>query len=76
MAALDRGDNSQAAALFNAFVVAHPRDSRAEDALYLRVIALQRTGNSSATERAANDYLRRYPHGFRTAEIESLSGRH
>jgi outer membrane protein assembly factor BamD (BamD/ComL family) len=75
MAALDRGDNNQAATLFNTFVAAHPRDSRAEDALYLRVIALQRTGNASATERAATDYLRRYPRGFRKAEIESLSGK-
>jgi outer membrane protein assembly factor BamD (BamD/ComL family) len=75
MAALDRGDNNQAATLFNAFVAAHPRDSRAEDALYLRVIALQRTGNAAATERAASDYLRRYPRGFRKAEIESLAGK-
>jgi TolA-binding protein len=75
MAALDRGDNNQAATLFNAFVAAHPRDSRAEDALYLRVIALQRTGNAAATERAASDYLRHYPSGFRKAEIESLAGK-
>ena len=74
MAALDRGDNSQAATLFSAFVAAHPRDSRAEDAQYLRVIALQRTGNASATQQAASDYLRRYPRGFRKAEIESLAG--
>lgn len=75
MAALERGDNSQAATLFNAFVAAHPRDSRAEDALYLRVIALQRTGNAAATERAASDYLHRYPRAFRKAEIESLAGK-
>jgi len=73
MAAFNRGDNSQAAALFRGFVVAHPRDSRTEDACYLRVLALQRTGNANATQDAAADYLRRYPGGFRKAEIERLA---
>ncbi len=73
MAALDRGDNSQAASLFGAFVERYPRESRAEDASYLRVLALQRAGNADATQRAASDYLRRYPRGFRKAEVEPLA---
>jgi hypothetical protein len=73
MAALDRGDNSQAAALFGAFMAAHARDSRAEDAAYLRVLALQRAGNHGAMQQAARDYLGRYPRGFRRAEIEALA---
>jgi hypothetical protein len=73
MAAFNRGDNSQAAALFRGFVVAHPRDSRTEDACYLRVLALQRTGDAAATQSAATEYLRRYPGGFRKAEIERLA---
>lgn len=73
MTALNRGDNSQAAALFRGFVLAHPRDSRAEDASYLRVLALQRAGDANATQRAANDYLQRYPGGFRKAEITRLA---
>jgi hypothetical protein len=73
MAALNGGSNARAATLFGAFVVAHPRDSRAEDAAYLRVLALQRAGDSSVMKRAAAEYLSRYPRGFRRAEVEPLS---
>jgi TolA-binding protein len=72
--ALNRGDNSQAAALFGAFLAQHPRDSRTEDACYLRVLALQRAGSTGATQQAAREYLTRYPHGFRKSEIEPLTG--
>ena len=51
----------------------HPRDPRAEDAAYLRVIALQRSGDRGSMEQAAQEYLRRYEGGFRGAEIETLS---
>jgi len=73
MAALDIGDNHQAAAGFATFLAKHPHDPRAEDAAYLRVIALQRSGDSAGMKRAAVEYLRRYPAGFRQAEVESLS---
>jgi hypothetical protein len=73
MSALNTGDSIRAAALFSAFVAAHPRDSRAEDAAYLRVLALQRAGSSSDMKRAATEYLSRYPRGFRRAEVEPLS---
>ena len=73
MSALNAGDNGHASALFAAFLAQHPRDARAEDAAYLRVLALQRTGNAASTKQAATDYLSRYPHGFRHAEIELLS---
>lgn len=72
MAALDRGDSARAAALFRAFVAAHPHDSRAEDAAYLRVLSLERAGSHEAVQSASREYLARYPHGFRRAEIESL----
>jgi hypothetical protein len=72
MAALAGGDNSQAATRFGAFLAAHPRDRRSEDAAYLRVIALQRSGNAGLKQ-AALDYLRRFPSGFRRAEVEPLS---
>lgn len=72
-AALNRGDNGQAALLFAAFVTRHPHDSRAEDAAYLRVLALQRAGNPSRLRQAAQDYLTRYPHGFRKSEVEPLA---
>jgi hypothetical protein len=73
LAAFNRGNNAQAAALFSVFLGEHPRDARAEDAAYLRVLALQRSGNAAATERAARDYLARYPRGFRQAEVEALA---
>lgn len=73
MSALTNGDNARAAGLFAAFLAQHPRDSRTEDAAYLRVLALQRAGNTSAMNQAATEYLKRYPHGFRHAEVEPLS---
>jgi TolA-binding protein len=73
MSALNAGDNARAATLFEAFLGRHPRDSHAEDAAYLRVLALQRAGSASAMHQAAGEYLRRYPHGFRRADVEPLS---
>ena len=73
MAALDVGDNHQAAAAFANFLENHPRDARAEDAAYLRIIALQRSGDNAGMKQAALEYLRRYPAGFRQAEVEGLS---
>ena len=75
MSALDSGDNHEAAERFGAFVEQHPADSRAEDAAYLRVLALQRAGDASAMKRAAEQYLSRYPRGFRKAEIQALVAR-
>jgi hypothetical protein len=73
MAELDVGDNAQAAAAFADFLDKHPRDPRSEDAAYLRVVALQRSGDSASMKHAALEYLRRYPAGFRQAEVEPLS---
>jgi hypothetical protein len=73
MSAFDGGNAARAAGLFSAFLSDHPRDSRSEDAAYLRVLALQRAGDSAAMKRAAGDYLTRYPRGFRRAEVEQLS---
>ncbi len=74
MAALDDGDNGRAAAEFATFIVKHPDDPRAEDAAYMRILALQRNGDADRmTERRARGYLRRYPAGFRRAEVERLS---
>jgi FecR-like protein len=73
MAELDVGDNAQAAAAFADFFDKHPRDPRSEDAAYLRVVALQRSGDSAGMRHAALEYLRRYPAGFRQAEVEPLS---
>jgi hypothetical protein len=73
MSALDLGDSHDAAARFEAFVARHPRDPRAEDAAYLRVIALQKCGDAAGTRRAAVDYLRLFPDGFRRAEVVEVA---
>lgn len=73
MAALDVGDNHQAAEAFADFLEKHPRNPQSEDAAYLRVVALQRSGDIAGVKHAALEYLRRYPAGFRLAEVEPLS---
>ena len=73
MTAFDRGDHRNAATSFATFLDRYPSDSRAEDAAYLRVIALQRSGDRDATKGAALDYLRRFPDGFRRAEVLGLA---
>ena len=70
---LERGDGCDAAAGFARYVTSYPDDRRAEDAAYLRVIALQRCGADDDLKRAATDYLARYPSAFRRAEVERLS---
>lgn len=73
LAALDAGANRDAAAAFARFVAAYPGEARAEDAAYLRVIALQRSGADAAMRNAAAEYLRLYPAALRRAEIVKLS---
>jgi TolA-binding protein len=73
MALLNRGDNARAAVAFAELTARHPQDPRAEDAAYLRVIAFQRDGAEAAMKEAAREYLRRYPTGFRRAEVEALA---
>jgi hypothetical protein len=71
--ALRAGDNRQAAASFTRFLADHPGDPMAEDAAYLRVIALQRMGADDDMKRAAEVYLERFPSGFRHAEVQRLA---
>ena len=73
MAALNSGAHGESAAAFASFLAKYPRDPRAEDAAYLRIIALQRSGDTGAMKDAVLAYLRRYPKGFRRAEAERLS---
>ncbi len=73
MAALDAGDDHRAAAGFAEFIAAHPHDPRAEDAAYLRILALQRAGDEGSMRAATLEYLGRYPAGFRRSEVERLA---
>lgn len=70
---LERGEACEAAPGFAKLVTSYPNDPRAEDASYLRVIALQRCGSGDDVKEAAREYLGRYPAGFRRAEVERLS---
>jgi hypothetical protein len=73
LSAFNGGSHALAAELFSAFLARHPSAASAEDAAYLRVLALQRTGNDFAMRAAARDYLARYPRAFRRAEVEPLA---
>jgi len=73
LATLDAGDNAGAAAAFENFLLKHPRDPRAEDAAYLRIIAFRRSGAEGSMKQAAQEYLRRFPAGFRRAEVQALA---
>jgi hypothetical protein len=73
VAALHRGESRSAAVKFENFLERYPGDPRAEDAAYLRVLALRQSGDQSAMQSAARAYLRRYPKGFRRSEVEKLT---
>ena len=72
-AALRAGENRRAASAFARFLDEHARDPMAEDAAYLRIIALQRMGAGAEMKHAAGEYLLRFPTGFRRAEVERLA---
>jgi len=48
-------------------------DAALEDAAYLDVLALVRAGRVEAARAAAQDYLRRFPDGFRRAEVGEVA---
>lgn len=57
VAKLQAGDDRAAATAFEQFTKKYPTHESAEDAAYLRVVALDHAGDRPATEAAANDYL-------------------
>lgn len=69
---LDRGEAVDAARRLRTFVRTYPTDRRAEDAGYLRVVAWLRAGKNAEARSAAEEFLRRYPQGFRRQELERL----
>lgn len=73
VALLDAGRDAAAVAALRSFLARRGDDPRAEDASYLLVLALQRTGDAAATQTAARAYLKRYPGGFRRAQVEALA---
>ena len=75
VAAMGRGDFRVAAEAFEDFERRQPQDERAEDAAWLRVVALRRGGDEGSALVAAERYLERYPSGARRAEAASLVAR-
>ncbi|APR83010.1 Hypothetical protein A7982_08359 [Minicystis rosea] len=69
---VDRGDYDAAAQRLSAFGEAHPNDERAEDALFLLMVSLQRGGRMAEARTAARRYLTQYPKGYRRSEAEAL----
>jgi len=72
VATLNAGNGRAAASQFARFIAAHPHDARAEDAAYLRVLALRQAGDQAAMQAAGRAYLEQYRAGFRRSEVERL----
>jgi hypothetical protein len=69
------GRNAEAAAAFQAFVIAHPQAPQTEDASYLQAVALARAGRMDAAALAAEQHLARFPGSFHRREAEALVAR-
>jgi outer membrane protein assembly factor BamD (BamD/ComL family) len=73
MAALRHGDYAGGAAQLDAFSTAHAGDPRADEADYLRAVALQRAGRATEAAAAARQYLARRPVGAHRAEAKEIA---
>lgn len=47
-------------------------DKKAEDALYLRIVQHSKQGDMTKAKQLADEYLFRFPNGFRRREVESV----
>ncbi|WP_437809893.1 FecR domain-containing protein [Sorangium sp. So ce1078] len=74
MQALGRGDYARGAEQLEAFSAAHSGDARADEADYLRAIALQRAGRKAEAVAAARRYLASRPNGAHRAEAKKIAG--
>ena len=72
MSMFSRGDYGTAEQLLDAFETHYPGSSHAEDVLFLRALTRSRRGDQQGAGRLAQEYLRRYPAGFRTNEAERM----
>jgi hypothetical protein len=72
--AFKHGEFGAAASLLERFSAACGRSNHAEDAAYLRMVALARAGRTDAARAQARAYLERFPQGFRRKEAQRLAG--
>ncbi|TKD12271.1 outer membrane protein assembly factor BamD [Polyangium fumosum] len=74
MASLRRGNYADCADKFEQFVSTYPADARADEADYLRAVALQRAGRTAEAVAAAKRYLATRPKGAHRADAERMAG--
>lgn len=75
MAAMKRGDYAGSAEQLEKFAETHAGDARADEADYLRAIALQRAGKKDAAIAAAKRYLATRPNGAHRADAARIAGK-
>lgn len=69
---LGAGDYGAAEARLSAFAATYPGDARAEEAAYLRAIALERSGRLDEAREAARAYVARWPAGVHGPKLARL----
>jgi ferric-dicitrate binding protein FerR (iron transport regulator) len=75
MAAMRRGDYAVGAKKLEQFAQTHAADARADEADYLRAIALQRAGRRDEAVAAAKRYLATRPNGAHRADAARIAGK-
>jgi outer membrane protein assembly factor BamD (BamD/ComL family) len=72
VAAFRSGAYREAERLLGQFAAQHSSDERAQDAAFLRAVALDRSGDRAAAAAAARQYLLSFPGGLRKGEAQRL----
>ena len=67
-------DNELAADRFRGFSTTHAGDPRADEADYLRAIALQRAGHDGDARTASRGYLQARPGGAHRTDVKTIAG--
>lgn len=73
MSAFSRGDCGAAGPLLTRFERRYPQSAHREDVLFLRALCHARSGDRAGARVLAEEYLRRYPRGFRVPEAARLA---
>lgn len=71
--AMEKGNYGTATERLEQFAREHPEDVRAEDAAFLAILAMKRSGRDNDAADAARRYLARFPKGFRRVEAEGIA---
>ncbi|HTQ05649.1 MAG TPA: hypothetical protein VMI54_17425, partial [Polyangiaceae bacterium] len=72
--AFKSGDYASAASTLGRFSASCVHSGHAEDATYLRMVALARAGANDEARAQALAYLKRFPNGFRRKEAARVAG--